>query len=43
MADKKQQESTPDKRKKSGTKQDWVEQSGKNPDDMEIFTQPKKL
>lgn len=43
MAGKKQQGSKPDKKKKSREQQDWTEQAGKNPDDLEIFTQPKKL
>ncbi len=43
MADKKQQSSKDKQKKKNEEQQDWAGQSGKNPDDLEIFSQPKKL
>ncbi len=45
MTDKKQQadqDSLREKKKKSREREDWVEQAGKNPDDMEIFTKTKR-
>jgi hypothetical protein len=38
---KKKQESLQDKNKKSREQQEWAEQAGKNPDDLEIFTEPR--
>lgn len=48
MADRKQQKQMADKDKKkkcgsTGSKQKWAEQSGKSPDDLEVFTEPRKL
>jgi hypothetical protein len=43
VAEKRQQKPQPDKKKKSREKQQWAKQSGKNPDDLEVFTEPKKL
>ena len=36
MTDKNKQESLQDKKKKIRAQQEWAEQSGKNPDDLEI-------
>jgi hypothetical protein len=43
MKDKKKQEQLSGKQKKLRDKQEWAELSGKNPDDLEIYPEPRRL